>query len=118
MESAESKQRDVIELINVTGDREVRLKLREQLRGLVAQIDVDLKMQRSSSFCMLVKYQYSQGWYMRMVNQPLWRTMSGESYSNRLRGLVARIAVNLVKKQMVVFYIGQRPRMRPISLSQ
>jgi hypothetical protein len=35
MESAESKQRDVVELMQVIGDRDVRLKLREQLRGLI-----------------------------------------------------------------------------------
>jgi hypothetical protein len=62
MESAESKQRDVVELMQVIGDRDVRLKLREQLRGLIERIDVDL-----------------------------------------------------VQKQMTVFYIGQRPRAHWIS---
>ena len=62
MDTAESKQRSVVELMNVIHDREVRLKLKQQLRGLIERIDVDL-----------------------------------------------------VKKSMVVFYIGQRPRMNVIT---
>jgi hypothetical protein len=57
MDTAESKQRNVVELMNVIHDKDVRLKLKQQLRGLIERIDVDL-----------------------------------------------------VRKQMVVFYVGQRPR--------
>ena len=36
------KQRGVVELMSVIHDTEVRLKLKQQLRGLVDRIDVDL----------------------------------------------------------------------------
>ena len=62
LDTAETKQKELIALTTVIHDRDVRTKLKQQLRGLIERIDVDL-----------------------------------------------------VKKQMVVFYIGQRPRMRPIS---
>lgn len=42
LDPAESKQRKVIEPMNVIHDRDVRLKLQQQLRGLVERIDVDL----------------------------------------------------------------------------
>lgn len=64
MDTAENRHNDFLALMKVVGDREVRFKLREQLRSLIERIDVDL-----------------------------------------------------VKQQMVVWYIGQRPRMRPISPS-
>jgi hypothetical protein len=40
--SAETRKRDLVELMKVIGDREVRLKLREQLRGFIDEIAVDL----------------------------------------------------------------------------
>jgi DNA invertase Pin-like site-specific DNA recombinase len=42
LDTAEIKQADVVQLMTVIGDRDVRVKLKQQLRGLVDRIDVDL----------------------------------------------------------------------------
>jgi recombinase len=50
LDTAEAKQRSVIDLMTVIHDKEVRLKLKQALRGLIDRIDVDLVQKQMSVF--------------------------------------------------------------------